>query len=341
MAREARSHVRKRRRGCLSGCLMRIVLLLGLCALLFVVACLTGIVRIDEGTGAPKVDLSAVGLPEALTGLNLSALNLPEIDLSALPMKELSLPAWAYGMPESGMAVKVLRAGGGEAVLVCCDGYTMLLGAGENGLMTAGQLLLCGARNLSVAAAMSLENGQTGGMGTVLKLAKPTYLLYPDTQTKTAQYNAMITAAQDGGAQLISPEQGLTFSLGRATVRFVGPKYKNHTDERDDGLSVRIDYGNTSVLVMGTVTQAAEREMISSGAPMNADVLICSMGGGEEATSGVLVTAVSPDIAIMTGESPANAVKVRLERAGAKVYTAKEHGVMTLVSDGETIAIEP
>ena len=41
----------------------------------------------------------------------------------------------------------------------------------------------------------------------------------------------------------------------------------------------------------------------------------------------------------MTGKSPANAVKVRLTRAGAQVYTAKEHGVMTLVSDGQTIQI--
>lgn len=336
MAREARSRVRKHRRGCLGGCLMRIILLLGLCALLFVVACLTGIVHIDEGTGAPTVDFSAVGLPDELPEINLSGL-----DLSGLSLDGLELPAWAYGMPETGMAVKILRAGSGEAVLVCCDGYTMLLGAGENGLFTSAQLLLCGARNLSVAAAMSLEGGQTGGMSTVLSMTKPTYLLYPDTQTKTAQYNSMISAAQDSGAQLISPEQGLTFSLGRATVRFVGPKYKNHTDERDDGLSVRIDYGNTSVLVMGTVTQAAEREMISSGAPMNADVLICGMGGGEEATSSVLVTAVSPKIAVMTGESPANAVKVRLERAGAQVYTAKEHGVMTLLSDGQTIEITP
>jgi len=143
------------------------------------------------------------------------------------------------------------------------------------------------------------------------------------------------------GAKLIAPDQGLTFSLGRSTVRVVGPKYKNHTDERDDGLSIRIDYGATSVLVMGTVTQAAERELVSSGAPMDADVLICGMGGGEEATGSVLVNAVTPKIAFMTGKNPANAVKVRLQRAGCDVYTAKEHGVMTLFSDGRTVAVQP
>lgn len=336
MAKGARSRVKKRRRGCLSGCLVKILLLLGLCSLLFVGACTIGLIRIDEETGAPTMDFSAVQLPQGI-----GELRLPEIDLKGFDLSALELPAWAYGVEDAGLTVKVLRAGEKEAVLVCCDGYTMLLGSGKHGLLTSAQLLLCGVRSLSVAAAMTMEDGQSDGMSTVLSLTKPTYLLYPDTQTKTARYNAMMDAAVKAGTQCIAPEQGLTFSLGRSTVRVVGPKYKHHTDERDDGLSVRVDYGNTSVLVMGGATQAAERELISSGAPMNADVLICGRGGSEEATSAVLVTAVSPKIAVMTGESPANAVKVRLERAGAQVYTAKEHGVMTLVSDGQQIRIEP
>ncbi|MBR5225001.1 MAG: hypothetical protein IKV90_04980 [Clostridia bacterium] len=340
MAKQAHSRVRKRRRGCLGGCLVKIILLLGLGALLFVGACLTGIVRIDETTGAPQISLENFALPEQIQGIGLPQIDLSGM-LSGLSLEGLSVPSWPYGVEKSGLTVKTLRAGAGEAVLVCCDGYMMLLGGGENGLLTAGQLLLCGAGNLSAVAAMDLYQGRTGGMETVLSLMKPTYLLYPDSQTKSAAFNSMIERAKKSGTQLVAPEQGLTFSLGRATVRFVGPKYKHHTDERDDGLSVRIDYGDTSVLVMGGVTQAAEREIISSGAPMDADVLICGLGGSEEATSGVLVTAVTPKIALMTGENPANAVKVRLERVGCKVYTAEEHGVMTVHSDGREIHVTP
>lgn len=336
MANKAHSHVRKRRRGCLGGCLIRILLLLGFAALLFVGACVLGFVSIDQQTGAPKLEIDAGNLSLDV----LEKIKLPELDLPAVSLHG-ALPAWPYAVSDAGMTVKVLRAGGGEAILVCCDGYTMLLGAGENGLLTGAQLLLCGAGRLSAAVAMSLEPGQMGGMNAVLSLTKPDYLLYPDTQTKRPDFNRMIEKAQHVGAKLIAPDQGLTFSLGRSTVRFVGPKYKNHTDERDDGLSVRIDYGETSVLVMGTVTQAAEREIVSSGAPLDADVLICALGGGEEATGSVLVGAVTPQIAVMTGENPANAVKVRLERIGCRVYTIKEHGVMTIVSDGKQIEIQP
>ena len=333
MARERRSTVRKRRRGCLTGCLTKVILLLGVLALLLVGACVLGFVQIDGETGAPSLSLENVGLD----GVDLSGLSLPEIKLP-----NISLPEWAYGVGREGLTVKTLRAGKGEAVLVCCDGYTMLLGGGDNGLFTAGQMLLCGVNRLSAAVAMSAEDGQVAGMPMAIQLGKPGYLIYPGTQTKTEKFNAMLSAAEGiDGLTLIAPQQGLTFSLGRSTVTIIGPAHTPHTDERDDGLSVRIDYGATSVLVLGTITAAGEAELVSSPANLDADALICARGGSGEATGARLVSAVSPSIAIMTSDSPSGEARARLENAGAKVYTAKEHGVITLVSDGTSIDVQP
>ena len=333
MAREGKSHVRKRRRGCVSGCLTNILLLLGLAALLFVGACVLGFVKNDPETGAPSLSLDGVA---GLGNLQLPDVSLPE----GLP--DVTLPAWAYGVSRTGMTVKTLRAGDGEAVLVCADGYTMLLGGGSGmGVTLTGQLLLCGVSHLNAVVAMSSQQSQIGGLPLAITLMPPQYLLFQDSQTKGAAYNRLMVQAQKkGGIQAIVPQQGMSFELGRARVTFIGPARKVHTDERDDGLSVRIDYGNTSVLIMGSITTSGERELISSRANLDADALICALGGSEEATCAELVSAVSPKIALMTGKNPANAVKVRLTRVGAQVYTAKEHGVMTLVSDGQTIQIK-
>ena len=332
MARE-HSHVKKRRRGCLSGCLVKIVLLLGAAALLFVAACSVGVIQNDPETGAPYVTLE---------GLGFAGLSLPELSGMEMPsLAGLNLPAWAYRVNPSGLTVKTLRAGDGEAVLVCSDGYTMLLGAGEGkGLLLAGQLLLSGVNHLHAAVAMQSSDVQLGGMATAIKLMKPDYLLYPDTQVKSGAYNAMLSAAEKQNVQQIAPQQGLSFSLGRATVTVIGPCLKRHTDERDDGLSVRIDYGDTSLLVMGGVTAAGERDMISS-AHVDADVLIASCGGASDGTCAEFAEAVSPQIALLTGKAPANPVKVRLERVGAQVYTAQENGVMTVFSDGQTVSVQP
>lgn len=341
MARAGRSHVHKRRRGCLGGCLTRVVLMLGLCALLLVAACVLGFVKNDPVTGKPQLtfeNISVDGLPQ---------IDLPDaienIDLSGVTslVQGAQLPAWAYGVSPSGLTVKTLRAGDGEAVLVCADGYTMLVGGGDGiGAGLCAQLLLSGVRHLNAVVATSSGQQQIGGLPLMLRMMPPDYLLHQDSQVKGKAYNRLMETAQKMPAiQMISPQAGLTFSLGRGTVTVIGPVRTPHKDERDDGLSIRVDYGATSVLIAGSITQNGERELITSRVRLDADVLICGRGGSEEATCTEFVSAVSPKIALLTGKEPDNSVKVRLTRAGAQVYAAKEHGVMTLVSDGQTMTI--
>lgn len=346
MAREARSHVRKRRRGCMGGCLTKIVLLLGIAALLFVGAHVLGIVRSNPTTGAPELNFEQIDfgrIQQSLEGLDISGLEAVKSGVSSVTALAggLSLPAWPYGISREGLTVKTLRAGNGEALLVCCDGYTMLVGGGSGmGIALAGQLLLCGVNRLNVVVAPTNEETQIYGLPLTMTLMQPDYLLYQDCQTKNSAVNRMLeTAQKNGKTQLIAPQQGLTFSLGRATVTVIGPAHRVHTDERDDSLSLRVDYGATSVLMMCGATAGGEREILTSGANLRADALICARGGSAEATSSEFAAKVSPKIALMTGKDPANSAKVTLQRAGAKVYTAKEHGVMTLVSDGQTMTI--
>ena len=320
----------------MGGCLMRIVLLLGLCALLFVAACVLGFVKNDPQTGRPELSLdglSDVKLPESLGDIKLP-------DAAAL-VQGMKLPSWAYGVSPTGLTVKTLRAGDGEAVLVCADGYTMLVGGGSGmGVGLCAQLLVSGVRHLNAVVATSSQQQQIGGLPLMLRLMPPDYLLYQDSQVKGKAYNRLMeTAGKVSGVQLISPKAGLTFSLGRATVTVVGPVRTPHTDGRDDSLSIRVDYGTTSVLIAGPITKNGERELISSRVRLGADALVCALGGSEEATCTEFVTAVSPKIALLTGKAPDNSVKVRLTRAGAQVYSAKEHGVMTLFSDGKTLTV--
>ena len=107
MAREGRSHVRKRKKGCLVGCLTNLLLVLGVAALLFVGAHVLGFVKSDPQTGAPTLRFD--NLPEIKLGdFDLSKIELP--DVSKLTEK---LPKWAYGVNPNGLTIKTLRAGDG------------------------------------------------------------------------------------------------------------------------------------------------------------------------------------------------------------------------------------
>ena len=314
MAREGRSHVRKRKKGCLVGCLTNLLLVLGVAALLFVGAHVLGFVKSDPQTGAPTLRFD--NLPEIKLGdFDLSKIELP--DVSKLTEK---LPKWAYGVNPNGLTIKTLRAGDGEAVFVCADGYTMLVGAGSGtGAALCGQLLLCGVNHLSAAIAMGSEDEQLGAMKMALGLTRPDYR----------------------GTQIVSATQNMAFTLGRARVTFIGPARTQHTDSRDDGLTLRIDYGETSAVVTGCITASGEKEIVASGAAVKCDALIASRGGSEAATCTEWVEAAKPGVAFVTGKNPANSVRIRLQKAGATVYAAKENGVMTLYSDGQKITVQP
>ena len=101
----------------------------------------------------------------------------------------------------------------------------------------------------------------------------------PPTQTKGKAYAQMIDAAEKQGTQIVSATQNMAFTLGRARVTFIGPARTQHTDSRDDGLTLRIDYGETSVVVTGCITSSGEKEIVSSGAAVKCDALIASRGG--------------------------------------------------------------
>ena len=79
----------------------------------------------DPQTGAPTLRFDNL-LEIKLGDFDLSKIELP--DVSKLTEK---LPKWAYGVNPNGLTIKTLRAGDGEAVFVCADGYTMLVGAGS------------------------------------------------------------------------------------------------------------------------------------------------------------------------------------------------------------------
>ena len=94
-------------------------------------------------------------------------------------------------------------------------------------------------------------------------------------------------------------------------------------------------------MVTGCITSNGEKEIVASGEAVKCDALIASRGGSEAATCTEWVEAAKSCVAFVTGKNPANSVRIRLQKAGAMVYAAKENGVMTLYSDGQKITVQP
>ena len=248
------------------------------------------------------------------------------------------IPSWPYAVHNTGLVIKVLRAGSGEALLVVADGYSLLLGAGSGAWQVGAQLSLCGVRRLQAAVALSTEEAYLGGMPYVARAHAPSYLFYPPMQTNSLALEKTKPLLAEGA--MYPAALGMSFNLGRAVVTFIGPAHTGHVDPRDDGLSLSIDYETTTALVLGNITSGAEQELLEAGLLPKADVLICANGGDETATSAGCIAAVRPKIAVCTGNADWK-VKARLEQVGADVYTTQENGVITLYTAGDQWKVFP
>ncbi|MBQ9010279.1 MAG: hypothetical protein IJ088_13265 [Clostridia bacterium] len=336
MGRGKHSRIERRRGGCLSGCLTRILVLLGLAALLFVGACMTGVITNDEQTGEPKISFSNVHAPD------LSGVQLDFSSLGTTAQGVLShLPSFRYkfGVKGEGLTVKLLHAGDGECIFVVSDGYVLVGDAGSgSGNWISLQMLLGGVRHINALAALSSDDTNIGGMKTLLTRYKPQYLLYQDSQVKGKAYNAMVQAADSlTGLNRLTARRGLGFQLGRATVSVLGPLTTYHSDSMDDGLTLRIDYGRTRVLLLGTVHAGGASDLTRLGSELTADVLVAGSGGA--GLTNALLEAVRPRYVLVAGV-PDEAAVSRARTWGANVMTVHDKGVLGVYTDGETLTLE-
>ena len=336
MAREKHSTIERRRHGCLGGCLIRLLVLLGLAAFIFVAGCMTGIISNDSVTGKPTLTLGNIHAPEMgdLTGELGRALE--SITGFFGGIKNIK---WPFGISANGLTVKALHAGDGESFLICADGFTMIADAGSGtGNLISAEMLLSGVNQLTAAAALSSDDTNVGGMSTLLSRYKPQYFFYQNTQTKSKSYDKMLEAANRAGSESIVAQSGLSFTLGRGRVSVIGPVSTNHSVSADDGLSLRIDYRNTRILILGTILQSGGRELVRwQREAMPADVLI--LGSGGSAVSSELLDLVHPRYVIVAGKQDDAAVS-RIRTTGYQTFSVKENGTIQVYTDGTTLRVD-
>jgi competence protein ComEC len=105
-------------------------------------------------------------------------------------------------------------------------------------------------------------------------------------------------------------------------------------DEDESSLVVRMQFGNSTFLMMGDATDAVEQELLASEDPLKADFLKVGHHGYEDASSEEFLEAVNPRYAIITpGSTPERIPGTieKLERQGSEVYNLDQSGTAIVV----------
>ena len=240
--------------------------------------------------------------------------------------------------------------GQGDCSVIVCDGEAMIIDGGHGEMSRKVYSFIretLGLKHVDYMISTHPHEDHLGGLAAVLNAVPVDLLLTPVTEWPTGRFAQVMRYAARGGTPVNVPQAGDRLALGGAvvTVLHCWPEAPEvcENDANDMSIVVRLDYGDTSLLIAGDAEETAEYMMLDTGLPLKADVLRVAHHGSTHSTSPAFLQAVSPAYAVIscgTGNDhghPHRRVLNALERRGTVLFRTDLQGTIRCVSDGENI----
>ncbi len=256
----------------------------------------------------------------------------------------IAIPALAF----SELKVHFIDVGQGDAILVQCDGETLLVDAGSadagetvNRYLTIIQRL----ENVDYVIATHEHDDHLGGMIIALHGLSVGHIYSSPLISSSYWFQTVLPILKQDSLDISYPAPMDSFKLGGATVTFVNTLTEAQSSN-DSSLAIRIEYEDNSVLLTADIETEAEADMLRSGVPISSDVLKIAHHGGNTSCTEAFIRAVSPTIAIISvgagnshGHPHAEPLRM-LEKQGVIIYRTDYYGTIICTSNGKEWTVE-
>jgi len=278
-----------------------------------------------------------------------SSANTDKLEAAMTPLMAqygLTATSSTAGGEDNPFEIHFIDVGQGEAALVLCDGYSMLIDGGgeETADKLTAYLAAHGITRLDYMAVTCPGPEHVSGLKAAFEYAGADTILSPITQHESSEFDGFLMALELKQAIITVPSPGYTFELGGATVEVLGP-IQQYTEEADGSLIIKITYGETSFLFMGDAGHAAEVDLLYTGAELSSTVLKVGNHGSEDGTGRTFLQKVMPEYAVISAGAgnaqgwPSEEALSRLEDTGVITYRTDIDGTILCVSDGQQVQL--
>ena len=235
-----------------------------------------------------------------------------------------------------------IDVGQGDAILIQCDGNTMLVDAGPleaGGFVNKYLTENLGVTDLDYVVATHSHDDHLFGMPGALKGLRVGKVYSSPFIPLTWWFSDILPGLANQDLVVLNPQEGEMFSLGEAEVQFVNAPTTSD-NENDHSVACRIVYGKTALLLTADLEGEAEISMLDAGICLEADVLKVAHHGGNTSTCDAFLDAVNPCYAVISVGAgnphghPHQVVLDRLQARNIMVYRTDEFGTVVAVSDG-------
>ena len=246
------------------------------------------------------------------------------------------------------LTVHFIDVGQADSILINTGSAAMLIDAGNNA--DAGDVVNYikeqGIKTLDYIIGTHPHEHHIGGMDVVVNSFDIGKVILPKVQSNTKTFEDLLNAISNKGLKITSPVPGTKYSLGEAEFIILAPNGSDYEDINNYSVVVKLQFGNTSFLLMGDAGVQSEGEMLSKGFDLKADLLKVGHHGSHYSTSIDFLKAVSPQFAVISvGKDnpyghPAPETIKKISDAGIQLYRTDESGTIIATSDGNIIKID-
>jgi len=195
-----------------------------------------------------------------------------------------------------------MDVGQGDSTLIFSHDAAVLIDAGEFRYRNTvlGYLRQLGITRLDYIIATHPHSDHIGGLPTVISQLEVGRILMPDTTNNTAAFENLIDAIDNHEIPLTVPVPGQQFSAGVIQFTVLHPPQGFPGGINNNSIIIRLDHGYTSFMFTGDAERQAELALISSGMPIEANVLRVGHHGSRTSSIPEFLDAVNPDVAVIS-----------------------------------------
>lgn len=277
-----------------------------------------------------------------LQARNRAAVGVPTLLIFSLGLTFL----WSRTQPDGRLHISFLDVGQGDAVFIQTpSGRQMLVDGGQfPSVLQAhlGRQMPFWDRRLDIIVATHPDDDHIAGLPELFARYDADLLLTNGAEASASRaYEALLQEAASGGVRVRTPSPGERLQIDDGVaITFLHPGPMPLESDNDNSVSLRLTYGDFSLLLTGDAELEAERAMVASNLPLDALVFKAGHHGSRSSSNAFFLQEVQPQIMVISSGAdnefghPHPELLQRAAAAGATVLRTDELGTITVVSDG-------